>query len=288
MATIQDTYINALLADATYAEDLADGLRDSSLRDVLSNRMTPPMAKFIAANFEVVAHNESDDTLGSGFDATVWRGKSGTPYAGRVFLSMQGTQGLSDFLADADLTLSGGARAQFVEMVNWWLRITTPVTEQARQIRQSEVIAGTYFEDAPAVQGTGQLVGVTAVEVNGHSLGGHLATAFARIFGGSVAIDHVGTFNSAGFTPLSAFVFDDLQRLLGSGVDRYLSEVQYNYFATHGINLTANSFFNSQIGTRVDLFHENSSAQEGPYVPCSRRARQQRHQDERCSLKQLT
>lgn len=52
---------------------------------------------------------------------------------------------------------------------------------------------------AQAGETLGRLVGATSVQVNGHSLGGHLATAFTRIFGSAWGVEHVGTFNSAGF-----------------------------------------------------------------------------------------
>ena len=267
---ISETYINALLADATYAERLADGDEGERLAGKLSERMTPQLAEFIAANFEIVAHKESDDTQGSGFDATVWRGKTGTEYAGKVYVSMQGTAGLGDFLTDVDLSTSGAARTQLVDMVNWWSSITTPTGQQATQIRQLTDASGPsdndYFEEAPAVAGTGQLLGVTRVTVNGHSLGGHLAAAFARLFGGSLTIDHVATFNSAGFNPLSNRVFTDLESLLGTGAGRFLGERQNNYFAQHGLNVTTNTFFNSQIGTRVELFNEHSGLL-GTHVP---------------------
>lgn len=260
MAKITDTYVNALLADATYAKKLLDGLKGVDLKNALSERMTPDLATFIAANFEVAAHKESDDTFGSGFDATAWRGKAGTAYAGKVYVSMQGTTGLGDFLADLDLSTSGGATAQFVDMVNWWFQITTAAGQAARQIILSPT-PGKYFQEAAAGVGTGLLLGVSRVELNGHSLGGHLASAFARVFGGSLGIDRVSTFNSAGFTPLSALVFNDLEAVLRTGAGRYLSERQDNYFANHGINVTTNTFFNSQIGRRVSLFNENSNLQ---------------------------
>ena len=256
MRTITDAYVNALLADATYAERLLDGDSGPSLVEKLQGRMTPTVASFIAANFDVAAHKESDDTVGSGFDATVWRGKAGTKYAGKVYVSMQGTTGLTDLLSDVDLTSSGGARAQFVDMVNWWFQITTPAGRPSRQIAQSR-IPGRYFEEISAGVGTGLLVGVSHVELNGHSLGGHLASAFARVFGGVLSIDRVSTFNSAGFTPLSGLVFSDLQTVLRTGAGRYLSDEQDNYYARHGINFTTNTFVN-QIGTRIALFNEES------------------------------
>ncbi|MDK9726249.1 MAG: hypothetical protein OEL88_15390, partial [Sterolibacteriaceae bacterium MAG5] len=258
MTTINDAYINALLADAAYADNLQDGLSDGDLAVQLAPRMTQPQAAFIAANFSIIAHNESSDLTGSGFDATVWAGNPGTQYAGKMYVSMQGTLGPADFLTDGDLATSGAARAQILDMVNWWLRITTPTTSQASQIRIG--LDGSFVAGNP-VAGTGQLVGVSHVEVNGHSLGGHLATAFARLFGGTLTIDHVTTFNSAGFHAISEPVFLNLENLLGTGAGGFLSDdKQTNVFAEHGISVTTNSFFFSQIGQRLSLFNEEGSA----------------------------
>lgn len=130
---IQTAYINALLADAAYVDA-------NSLATDLPERMTPAQAAYLAANFEVVsAINTSDIPLvGSGFDAMVWRGKAGTEFAGKIFVSMRGTEPLpggADLLADADLALTDGALSQIIDMVKWWLRETTPVGLLAEQIK---------------------------------------------------------------------------------------------------------------------------------------------------------
>ena len=199
MPTINDAYISALLADAAYADDLADGLTASQLRGVLQTRMTLPQAEFLSSAFTVVTHVETGDVFSSGFDATVWRRN----LDGAIFVSMQGTQGLADFLVDADLTAFGAARAQFVDMVNWWSKITTPTNALAPQIR--EIDGGPrmgpngveYFQLTTSVAGSGKLpAGTPIAGVNGHSLGGHLASAFTRIFGGAWSIAHTDTFNS--------------------------------------------------------------------------------------------
>ena len=259
MTTINDTYINALLADAAYADDLHDGLSGENLRDFLAPTMTQPQAAFIAANFSIVSHNESSDFTGSGFDATVWKGSPGTRYAGKFYVSMQGTLGAQDFLSDISLAIIGKPRAQLVEMVNWWLRITTPPDQLARQL--TTLINGNIVVGTP-VAGTGQLADVTNVEINGHSLGGFLASAFARIFGGSLNIDRVTTFNSPGFQASSESVFASLELLLQSGTGEFLNDVQTNIFAEHGINVTTNSFFFEQIGHRQSIFNE-----EGTGIP---------------------
>jgi len=282
MSTIFQTYINALLADATYAlgnlnqGDLT-GATGDRLAEYLSERMTPILAQYIGENFTVLTHIETSDALGSGFDATVWRDK-----AGKTYVSMQGTTGLGDILTDTDLTTSGAAKTQIAEMVNWWLKISTPTTSTAAQITLVPIYDNSVppqisyeFQSAPPVQGLGLLDGVTNVEVNGHSLGGHLASAFARLFGASanstgnglVTIDHITTFNSAGFNGNSNLVFQEIEQLIGVGLGRMpTSAEQTNDFAINGLNVTTNTFFSSQIGQRVEVFNEESTGIPNHYM----------------------
>ena len=188
MTDASKAYINALLADATYITVTSTMNRDD-IFDELKKRMTPALAQYIADNFEVLSAINTPDAIGegSGFDATVWKGRAGTPFEGQVFVSTRGTEpdaGGQDFLADADLALGVAARAQIVDMVNWWLRETTPAGTLAKQIKN--VATTTVYPGYPApttitenkivqadtVTATGNLVGVTSVQVNGHSLGG--------------------------------------------------------------------------------------------------------------------
>jgi hypothetical protein len=113
MSTINETYINALLADAAYVRlhsgTEIDGpntalLTGSALTTAIAARLTQPQADFITSNFEVL--NQELSAFG-GFDAVVWRGKVGTPYAGKVYVSMRGTQGLQDIADDGSLAFAG-------------------------------------------------------------------------------------------------------------------------------------------------------------------------------------
>ena len=174
MATIHDAYINALLADATYAlneNNSPNGITGDTLKDALSTRMTLTLATYMGENFSVLTHTESGDFFGSGFDATVWQGKDGTEFAGKTYVSMQGTQGLADFITDIDLTVSGVAKDQIVDMVNWWLKNTAAEGAPAKQIAlaaNNGFVA--FFVNAPTVLGTGLLSDVSNVIVDGHSL----------------------------------------------------------------------------------------------------------------------
>ena len=192
MSKVSPIYINALLADAAYIDlPMGELESDPDSFNKLSKRMTPQLARFIADNFEVISNRLGNDFTGSGFDAIVWKGRQGTPYEGKVFLSTRGTElkGKDILGADLDLALSSSARSQIIDMVNWWLRETTPTTETVRQLVNIPTPTGVpipsplslVIPGLPA-QGTGRLTGVNSISINGHSLGGHLASAFARIF----------------------------------------------------------------------------------------------------------
>ena len=212
MTSILEIYKNALLADSTYAleDDGIANVTGPALERLLGKRMTPTLAKYIGDNFTVVTHVETNDVGSSGFDATVWRENA----TGKVSVSMQGTAGLADFLVDADLALTGNARAQVTDMINWWLRISTPVGQQAMQI----TAFGSLYVLGTPVTGLGLVTSsdlAAGIEVNGHSLGGYLASAFTRLFGRQANVQHTSTFNSAGFAPGSEAVFTQLQNLIG-------------------------------------------------------------------------
>jgi hypothetical protein len=72
---IHSAFVNALLADATYVDDLTSPtgvpLAGAALIDKLPGRLTPDLAKYLADHFEVVTQKLTDDATQSGFDATV-------------------------------------------------------------------------------------------------------------------------------------------------------------------------------------------------------------------------
>jgi Ca2+-binding RTX toxin-like protein len=276
MNNIKDAYVNALLADASYVRLHTGGdeegpmtpLRtDEDLINAIAARMTRTQAIFITDNFELLNQELS---LTGGFDATVWRGKNGTQYEGKAYVSIRGTQQLSDFADDHTLFNTGLAPKQLVSMVNWWLRETTPRGQSATQIKvNDQLLAPEPFLKDIAVEGTESLAAISIIsQVDGHSLGGYLATAFTRLFGARWNIEHTTTFNSAGFRAARASeidkVFAGIQNLIGTnlGHSTFNSETaQDNFFAENGVNLTTNDWNNSvgfkQYGKRIGLFQED-------------------------------
>lgn len=154
MTTIHDAYINALLADAAYVDKLTPGLFGDKLAEKLSKRMTPTLANYIGEHFSVVTQIGN---LASSFEATVWKEKE----TGKLYVSMRGTNPGVDFLVDVDLALTGNARIQLIDMVNWWLQATTPLGQSARQIKATLVLEptpplflGFAFAEGEPVSGT--------------------------------------------------------------------------------------------------------------------------------------
>lgn len=163
MNAIQVAYINALLADASYVKDIKKGEIDAAR---FKDRLTQSQADFLAANFKVKESVETPNSLnpllGTGFDAVVWEGQAGTPYAGQIHVSMRGTQGATDLADDLALAAEGIPHDQIVSMVSWWLHLTTPEGSQARQIKWdplhipvNSVQVVPSFVEAPAVAAMG-------------------------------------------------------------------------------------------------------------------------------------
>ncbi len=265
MNTIRDAYWNALLADATYAFKVNRGATSgTNLIGLLEDSMTTPVAQYIAANFTLVTHIKTDDISASGFDASVWRRSDG-----KLYVSMRGTSGTQDLLTDFKLAIAGNAGQQVIDMVNWWFRITTPVGQMARQVGHVLDAQTGFINPASDVAGQGLVSAADlagGIEVNGHSVGGYLATAFTRLLGAQAHVTQTTTFNSAGFALGSETAFAALTRAIGPGygLGRWPSGTeQTNYFAKNGINVTTNSLWFSQIGRRVQLFNEKDVTQVG-------------------------
>ena len=267
MTTMKTSYINALLSDACYVHALSPNDTIDQLKGKLTPSMTPALAEFIGNNFSVEAQTPE---YASGFSATVWVGKG--DYAGQVYVSMRGTEpGWPDFTADGQLATTGIAYHQLEDMVNWWLRETTSSYGMAKQIHFAPIIGeygieGYELEEAAEVQGTGNLLifAGSITGVNGHSLGGYLATAFARLFGNQASPMDINTFNSVGYSrPKAAYIetiFNQIAQIIGPelGLDSF-SAAQNNFYAENGINVATNTWDPvgfQQYGQRISLYQE--------------------------------
>lgn len=166
-----------------------------------------------AAEWRVVAHRP--DTP-SGFSATVFERLNPKAGESQFVFAARGTAGITDLVADIfDLTANGLAWWQIIDMYNWWQELTTPLGgtyQRASVVRVGDENLGQAFtieEDkafwridltATVQSTTARLPAGAIVDVTGHSLGGHLATAFGRLFTASTA--NVVTVNGAGYSVL--------------------------------------------------------------------------------------
>ncbi len=121
MQKINSAFINALLADATYALKINNWENQGfNLASTLQDRMTPTLANYIGEHYTVITHIDTDDNVistGSGFDATVWKDNSN----GKLYVSMTGTEGGQEFISDANLAVGRGAFLQNQQIGTAWL-----------------------------------------------------------------------------------------------------------------------------------------------------------------------
>ncbi|EOA05162.1 hemolysin-type calcium binding protein [Herbaspirillum frisingense GSF30] len=197
--------------------------------------MEKDQAKFIAANFEVIAsENKRDIPLpGSGFDATVWRGRVGRVYAGEIYVSFRGTQaqdGGAGIEADVDLASRGVGHNQVRDMVNWWMRIgfyDGAVYSKAMQIRFADRAEG----------------GLTATVLNAkYTYGNVLDTNFNWNTNGkltNVATSHTaGGYGLASMSLYGLPAFDDDKVLVGDAGNDTV-DYRASYLAGAGIGIDA-------------------------------------------------
>jgi len=149
----------------------------------------------------------------SDFDATVFRGIA-SDNLNQITVAIRGTQQLLDFPEAVSISPHGAAFAQIVAMHNWWQRVGTPAGAVVAQFRAIERTVGsttysTFFEVTRVadVTSTGEVAQLLLedpdrkIDVVGTSLGGHLAMAFAGLFGNQIS--QAAAFNSPGFAATS-------------------------------------------------------------------------------------
>ena len=158
MATIANYFEQAQLSLAAYALDLLPGMSGVSsnsatyIASLKTAGMTQPQAETFANTYTVV--DQYSDAL-SGFSATVFiNGETG-----EYTFAVRGTEMDNNDLIFADflgIVMDGQAQAQINAMNAYFGRLITPEAQGGQGLLDQNVV----------------------VNVAGHSLGGHLATAF--------------------------------------------------------------------------------------------------------------
>lgn len=175
----------------------------------------------------------------SGFSVTVFEDNATL----KKYVSFRGTEPSSIWeywATDLNAVLySGLAQSQTIAMVNWTLRAITPENAPVVQYAQGASSADGVLIDSGLGLGNGALYNTGPVVVDGHSLGGHLATVFTRLFNDRVA--NTFTYNGLGVGPL--FPETLLQNIGNSisqiGTNTWQDAKQTNFYATQGTTATA-------------------------------------------------
>ncbi|SER47434.1 Ca2+-binding protein, RTX toxin-related, partial [Pseudomonas cuatrocienegasensis] len=268
----------AELAEASYADlrldkDVATELRNAEFNG--GQTFSATQAAEFVTNWAVIDHLPDDPI--SDFSATLFKSKANSEYT----LAFRGTAGPIDDLAYADfgdIVLDGLAVDQIIDMYNYYQKLTNTGAYEGVMLKkvmyEAELgrspaeyaqqngflylkgmsgingdISGVYeVVSVSFTDGLGVINATTPLHVTGHSLGGHLAAAFSRLFPG-ITTDATMV-NGAGFStgnPLIANNFNvtNLFSMLGGASD-FSSDKITNYIGS-GLTVVAQ---NESIGLK--------------------------------------
>lgn len=251
----------------------ADGQKDTK-------SFSRTQAEEFADHYRVISQQPNTD---SGYSATLFErlDEAGVGTSEYVF-SQRGTEAFTQLSPTAplgldlavdlgDLVADGLAWSQIVDMCNYWKQLTTP----AGQIYQKTTLVavpivttqasiydiGTGHDpqkwqiqltDASSPAGPKVPAGA-ALEVTGHSLGGHLASAFTRMFDGVASQAY--TMNGAGYSKLGSaniqYVFSQL-----GGANSFTSTAVQNLRGSAGPDIVTQNSGLVQVGASDQIFIE--------------------------------
>src|SRR5574340_308744 len=269
MPTLREYFEFSQLAQAAYAL-LDTGLTEAALVDSDRGEFTPRQTNnFVSATgYDLLHHFPNDPT---GFSASVFKNK----ITGPITTAFRGTEAFplnvldpGDIAADADILTIGYARQQIISAYNYYQRLITPVGQNAQQLveeltdqpptdgRPFTTLPGTTqflsYRVVSTGEGLGQLMPTDHVTVTGHSLGGHLAVAFSRLFAG--VVDHAYAYNAPGFGTNFTDLFFNLIPGAASAFD---SSKITNVYGEKGPELIAN--LHTRFGEAVPVFIETAT-----------------------------
>lgn len=267
MTTNLAAFQQAQTAEAAYATfvDGAGNLitTDIGVETALRNSgFSASQATAFRESWEVI--NQIPDTSNSSFSATLFRSRQTNAY----HLAIKGSLEASDFIQDANLIAANGVAVdQLVDLYNYWKALNTPAgtSYQAAYVGYGTTV---QFGDSAAVRagtplasGLGKLLDCSSVTVSGHSLGGHLAMAFTRLFPG--VSSQATAINGLGFK-IGGMVVDQFFQALGGASEFDPVRIQ-NIYGIAGPEFAAmNGNFLYQPGGWDGIYIE--SARIGPPI----------------------
>ena len=263
------------LAEASYGNLIGQNpnLGVALLQDLNGDDLfSPTQATEFAAHWSVASHQAN---TASGFSATLFKDKT---TSGNYTLAIRGTELFSNTVGDllsADvngITITGAAFKQIVDLYNYWQRLTTATTAhytQAELVTTTSVPANGYIysyqvrdmlyfvsidHSTSTDFGLGELSSTAIVDVTGHSLGGHLAMAFARLFPENTG--DILTVNGAGFggNLLNPF----FNQLAGHATTFAKATANSNLFGEKGLEIITSDVIFNQYGERGGVAIESA------------------------------
>jgi Ca2+-binding RTX toxin-like protein len=273
MTTANNLFVQTQLSEAAYADfSGTTGTKQSLIASGFSDAQATEFVK----EWSVVDH--IPDTH-NGFSATIFKNNS----TGKYTLAIRGSTDPVDFDADRGIIVDDGiAAGQLVDLYNFWQRANTAAgasynavkltgvsegTAGAMFIRGAyyitETVSSTELADTKLRVGTGALTTRPAsIDVTGHSLGGHLAMAFSRLFP-SIATEVVAV-NGLGFKIGNPTVNNIFARL--GGASSFNGGAIDNIYGTAGPEFAAmNNGVLRQPGSWDGIYVESTS----PSAPAS-------------------
>ena len=231
---IGDYFESSQLSQAAYAE-LNNNMNPAAYIDALveNNNFTASQATQFASQYTVVDQYTSSGL--SGFSATVFRRNSDS----KLFFVLRGTEPSSvyDWATDVGIYTSGVAVMQSIEMYNYYQRLIA--------LRGSDVIqfdttlnplTGEFDTYTATGAGKGLLNSSQQLTLAGHSLGGHLAVAFAYLFPN--VTDSVYVYNSLGVE--SNTFTENLFSTLGGDLTQSIADKVTHIYGEAGSELVTN------------------------------------------------
>jgi Ca2+-binding RTX toxin-like protein len=243
MTQISELSVQAELSLAAYA-NLTKGV--PSQAELRKAGMSQTQAEHFAAEWSVV--DQSTDSA-SGFSATVFE------KGGQRYLAIRGTEpsDVLDFIADADLGTSGAAAKQIVALYNYVQRLTGT---KGQAVSQLEWNGQNYvLNNASGAVGILDTPLSGTLTVAGHSLGGHLAIAFGRLF--PQLTGQIDTYNAPGFMDgIAAGFFARIDSALGRSSSSFQEAKTTNVYGS-GLNVIAG--YADDHGMPQEIFLEENS-----------------------------
>jgi Ca2+-binding RTX toxin-like protein len=262
----------ASLAEASYTEFEKFPTSESGVvSSLIAKGFSQTQANDFIQHWSIVEGSHQPN-MPSGFSATLFQGKPDSgDLSGQYVLAIRGTEEMLIDLGGADggdILLDGLAVDQIIDLYNYTQKLIHSGEYQAAKLTKVDGVDGgpidafyakthgLLFLDGVETgiyridfethnDGVGLLPAGSQVHVTGHSLGGHLAAAFSRMFP-SLTLDAT-MINGAGFAEdfsllTNNFNVDNFFNMLG-GADQFDGSKITNYIGTAAMDFVAEDWF---------------------------------------------